>query len=92
MNGHVPPMTPASRYAPLAASPLDTVDLVATNSFVVSDTANAILLSVADTMGSTSVFLSETEPWVQPLSLVLGPFLNFFSFAMVRSVLILMDL
>jgi hypothetical protein len=28
--------------------------------------------------------LAETEPWVQPLSLVLDPFLNLFSFAMVR--------
>ncbi|KAL7526785.1 hypothetical protein ACHAWF_001909 [Thalassiosira exigua] len=26
--------------------------------------------------------ISETEAWVQPLSLVLGPSLNFFSFAM----------
>jgi hypothetical protein len=31
-----------------------------------------------------SLFVSETEPWVKPLSQVLGPFLNLFSFAMVR--------
>ena len=33
---------------------------------------------------ASSLMLAETEPWVQPLSLVLDPFLNLFSFAMVR--------
>jgi hypothetical protein len=32
---------------------------------------------------ASSMMLAETEPWVQPLSLVLDPFLNLFSFAMV---------
>lgn len=32
---------------------------------------------------TTSLMISETDPWVQPLSLVLDPFLNLFSFAMV---------
>jgi len=32
--------------------------------------------------------LSETEPWVKPLSQVLGPFLNLFSFAMLCRVVI----
>ncbi|KAI2499549.1 hypothetical protein MHU86_14910 [Fragilaria crotonensis] len=31
---------------------------------------------------ASSMMLAETEPWVQPLSLVLDPFLNLFSFAM----------
>ena len=31
-----------------------------------------------------SFILAETEPWVQPLSNVLDPFLNLLSFAMVR--------
>ena len=31
-----------------------------------------------------TMMLSETEPWVQPLSLVLGTSLNIFSVAMVR--------
>ena len=35
-------------------------------------------------LASSSIILSETEAWVQPLSFVLGPFLTFFSFAMVR--------
>jgi hypothetical protein len=30
------------------------------------------------------MLLAETEPWVQPLSLVLDPALNLLSFAMVR--------
>mmetsp|Transcript_27747 Transcript_27747/g.58933 ORF Transcript_27747/g.58933 Transcript_27747/m.58933 type:complete len:187 (+) Transcript_27747:138-698(+) len=38
--------------------------------------------TTADILASSSIILSETEAWVQPLSLVLGPFLNFFSFAM----------
>jgi len=36
-----------------------------------------------------SMMLSETEPWVQPLMNVLGPFFNIFSFAMVRKNLLL---
>jgi hypothetical protein len=34
-------------------------------------------------IASTGLILAEAEPWVQPLSLVLDPFLNLFSFAMV---------
>ena len=34
---------------------------------------------------SSGLLLAETEPWVQPLAFVLGPFLNFISFAMVRA-------
>ena len=30
-----------------------------------------------------TIMISETEAWVKPLSQVLGPFLNLFSFAMV---------
>jgi len=42
--------------------------------------------TVANLMNSApSMMLSESEPWVKPLSQVLGPFLNIFSFAMVSS-------
>jgi hypothetical protein len=34
----------------------------------------------------STMFLAETEAWVQPTALVLGPFLNFMSFAMVCDV------
>jgi len=34
-------------------------------------------------VSASSLVLAETEPWVQPLANVLGPFLNIFSFAMV---------
>lgn len=37
---------------------------------------------------ASSIILAETEPWVQPLSNVLGPFLNIFSFAMLCRVVI----
>ena len=30
-----------------------------------------------------TIMISETEAWVKPMSQVLGPFLNLFSFAMV---------
>jgi hypothetical protein len=45
----------------------------------ISETSSALTSVVS----SSGVILAETEPWVQPLSLVLGPFLNFLSFAMV---------
>lgn len=62
----------------LGASPLDAMDLV-TNSAGAVD-VNALV-------ASSSLLLSETEAWVQPLSMVLGPFLNFFSFAMVSEIM-----
>ena len=34
-------------------------------------------------LASSGMLLAETEAWVQPTALVLGPFLNFMSFAMV---------
>mmetsp|Transcript_5860 Transcript_5860/g.8987 ORF Transcript_5860/g.8987 Transcript_5860/m.8987 type:complete len:157 (+) Transcript_5860:134-604(+) len=37
---------------------------------------------------SSSLLLSETEAWVQPLAFVLGPFLNLFSFAMLCRVVL----
>mmetsp|Transcript_47104 Transcript_47104/g.87496 ORF Transcript_47104/g.87496 Transcript_47104/m.87496 type:complete len:171 (-) Transcript_47104:208-720(-) len=37
---------------------------------------------------TSSMMLAETEPWVQPLASVLGPFLNIFSFAMLCRVVI----
>ena len=70
--------TPLSRSsAPLQASRVDVMDLALNN---VGSGADALVGMVT----SSSIILSETEPWVQPLSLVLGPSLNFFSFAMVR--------
>jgi hypothetical protein len=51
-------------------------------------TASALLMDMetVSTVINTvpSLMLSETESWVQPLSQVLGPFFNLFSFAMVR--------
>jgi hypothetical protein len=44
-------------------------------------------LMLAEQVSSSSFVLAETESWVKPLSLILDPFLNFFSFAMVRSCL-----
>lgn len=46
---------------------------------------SSIVTSSVSTFPSSMTILAETEPWVQPLSLVLDPFLNFLSFAMVRT-------
>eukprot|EP00577_Skeletonema_sp_RCC1716_P025312 CAMPEP_0113392340 /NCGR_PEP_ID=MMETSP0013_2-20120614/11227_1 /TAXON_ID=2843 ORGANISM="Skeletonema costatum, Strain 1716" /NCGR_SAMPLE_ID=MMETSP0013_2 /ASSEMBLY_ACC=CAM_ASM_000158 /LENGTH=177 /DNA_ID=CAMNT_0000275715 /DNA_START=353 /DNA_END=886 /DNA_ORIENTATION=- /assembly_acc=CAM_ASM_000158 len=70
MIASVPPTL--NNYVVLGASPLDAMDFVTNNGAVDVDALVA----------SSSVLLSETEAWVQPLSMVLGPFLNFFSFAM----------
>jgi len=44
--------------------------------------------SISDTLpvltSNPGLLLAETDPWVQPTALVLGPFLNFLSLAMVR--------
>lgn len=62
----------------LRASPVDDVmDLAFSHTgfhSITSDTAGMV--------ASSSMILSETDAWVQPLSLVLGPLLNFFSVAM----------
>jgi predicted thioredoxin/glutaredoxin len=77
MIATVPSTLRSNQVAVLGASPVDAVDYL-TNSGTSAMDANALLNVV-----SSSVLLSETEAWVQPLSAVLGPFLNFFSFAMV---------
>ena len=38
--------------------------------------------NIATAVASSDLILAEKEPWVQPLAFVLGPFLNFLSFAM----------
>lgn len=48
----------------------------------------ADLGSTSDAFAASSLMISETEPWVQPLASVLGPFLNLFSFAMLCRVVI----
>ena len=65
----------------LEASPVDAVDYITNSGTSAMMDVNALLNVV-----SSSVLLSETEAWVQPLSAVLGPFLNFFSFAMVSRI------
>ena len=66
----------ASAFAPIATHTAAT----ATTSLRMMDVGN--LQDVA----SSGMLLAETEAWVQPLSLVLDPFLNLLSFAMVRVV------
>lgn len=44
-----------------------------------TDTLNTIVNN------APSMMLSETEPWVEPLSQILGPFFNIFSFFMVSA-------
>ena len=68
------------------ASPIEIIESIINggDSVEVALMSNAINLDGAISgMASSSMVLSETEAWVQPLSLALGPFLSFFSFAMV---------
>lgn len=67
------------------ASPVDMLDLASSlnTNIIGSSSMSADANAIGNMMASSSMILSETEAWVQPLSLVLGPFLNFFSFAMV---------
>ena len=44
----------------------------------ITDASSAISSAIA----SSGITLAETEAWVQPTALILGPFLNFLSFAM----------
>mmetsp|Transcript_24561 Transcript_24561/g.55023 ORF Transcript_24561/g.55023 Transcript_24561/m.55023 type:complete len:174 (-) Transcript_24561:432-953(-) len=68
--------TPSSMIpSHLQLAPIDVSDLVSIDSHVAS-------IGAMQEVVSSSMMISETEAWVQPLSAVLGPFLNFFSFAM----------
>ena len=72
----------SSTHKNLHALPIDSMIDVVNN---IGDMSSASPDTAATGMiaSSSSMLLSETEAWVQPLSLVLGPFLYFFSFAMV---------
>ena len=64
-----------NRPVTIAASPRTGTDL----QMMVPDASMAT--SAVDNMSTLTI--SEVEAWVQPLYIVLGPFLNLFSFAMV---------
>ena len=66
--------------SPLLASRASTSALSMMDVSTVTEASNAI----STTMASSGMMLAETEAWVQPTAFVLGPFLNFMSFAMVR--------
>lgn len=67
-----------NNHVVMGASLMDAMDFV---------TKSASAVDVDALVVSSSVLISETEAWVQPLSNVLGPFLNFFSFAMVSELI-----
>ena len=52
------------------------------------DPAGLIGSTAASVASAASLVLAETEPWVEPLRDVLGPFLNLLSFAMLCRVVI----
>ncbi|KAL3759485.1 hypothetical protein ACHAWU_000784 [Discostella pseudostelligera] len=74
---------PNSSHSRGGSTPLQ---LQASSSQLLVDTLDSLATSHGGDGGmmltSSSIILSETEAWVQPLSFVLGPFLTFFSFAM----------
>jgi hypothetical protein len=54
---------------------------------MVDGSSLAEISSMAPVFTATpGLILAETEAWVQPTATLLGPFLNFLSFAMVRDV------
>ena len=63
-----------------ATSSVTSLNMMVVDPQVVVDTVGF----VSDTSSST-MMIAETEAWVQPTALFLGPFLNFMSFAMVRT-------
>ena len=70
--------------------PTSTAAAVSTTSLNVLPVADVTTTAhmYVDAVQSATLLLSETEPWVQPLANVLGPFLNIFSFAMLCRVVI----
>lgn len=68
--GFVTPVSQIMSTAP--AHPSSSLEMMDVASIV--ETSNAI--------SSSATILAETEAWVQPTALVLGPFLNLMSFAM----------
>ena len=76
------PVSTIIRNTQLQASPIDLIDVAIQNNNI-GDMSVMHVDNAVSMLASSSMVLSETEAWVQPLSLVLGPFLNFFSFAMV---------
>ena len=77
------PVSTLIRNTQLQASPIDLIDVAIQNNNIGDMSVMNVDNAVSMLASSSSMVLSETEAWVQPLSLVLGPFLNFFSFAMV---------
>jgi YggT family protein len=63
---------------------VDNVDGILSSSF--DNNINNMMIS--NTISSTSIVLAQTEAWVQPVSLILDPILNFMSFAMLARVVI----
>lgn len=59
-------------FAPIASSPI-----------ITSSPLHMMDVTSMPDIASTGMILAETEAWVQPLALVLDPFLNLLSFAMV---------
>jgi hypothetical protein len=83
------PTLPFTKYAAATATsargvvvPLDRV--VATGIQHDAPSSSSVALHMIDPIQS-SMLLAEAEPWVQPTVTFLDPFLNLFSFAMVRS-------
>jgi hypothetical protein len=72
----------------LAFAPMGTH--MATKTTTRTTTASSLqMMSDLAALSSSGMLLADTEPWVQPLSLVLDPTLNLLSFAMVRLTVLL---
>ena len=89
VTGFVRPLSLPMTHRPLMQSGSSAMKMLDGSSSMIAELAT----TTATTIGSMELFqsntgllLAETEGWVQPTALILGPFLNFLSFAMVRPV------
>lgn len=71
---------PSSRVVSMSRGSILSLNLVDGSS--VAELSNAMAPALLSS--SPGLILAETEAWVKPTAVVLGPFLNFLSFAMVR--------
>ena len=80
-NPHANTPTPTT-FSSTFPSQLQMMDVSSVAVAVAAVDMTAVDVSAAIDAAPT-IMISETEAWVKPLSQVLGPFLNLFSFAMV---------
>ncbi|KAL7510625.1 hypothetical protein ACHAXN_007484 [Cyclotella atomus] len=81
-HSFVSPSAPVAMATSLKAAPTDIINVAPSFNVDTLIPANDLFTNVVAGMGSSSMMVAETEAWVQPLSLVLGPVLSILSIGM----------